>query len=242
MTNVCRMENKSSSGWESGVLRVCLTMLIILANLVSILGQSTSQDYQVGTILAVAAHKGSGEQASDSSRYDVTVKVSNTTYVVLYAPPNGSTAVKLVSGIDVLVLIGGDTATFNLAQSGKTEVPILSRTTVDPGKIDSSKVCSNYFTVKLRRLSEELSLTHDQLAGIKPILEQEAAEVGQICFNTTLSAGDMLKRYNKILKASDEKIRPLLSARQSLKLQDLRRDQKQDVKRIIAEQKARTIN
>jgi hypothetical protein len=92
--------------------------------------------------------------------------------------------------------------------------------------------------MKLQHLSEKLTLTDDQQADIKPILEQEAAEVGEICVNPALSNSDKQKQYDKIVRVSDGKIKPLLSASQLQKLQELRKDQKQDVKRIIAEQKS----
>ena len=166
------------------------------------------------------------------------MKVANATYVVLFTPPNGANRVKYAAGDGLLVLVGSNTLTFNSALSGKTEVPILSRSTVPAQSLDWSKAPGQYFSMKLQNLSQKLSLTDDQQAKIKPILEQEAGEVGEICVNPVLSSGDKLKQYDKIVLASDERIKPRLSTRQVQKLEDLRKNQKQDLKRIIAEQKS----
>jgi Spy/CpxP family protein refolding chaperone len=121
-------------------------------------------------------------------------------------------------------------------------VPILSQQTLPAQSLDWSRVCGQYLSLKLQHLSENLALTDDQQAEIKPILEQESGEVSEICGNPVLSRKDTLSQYEKILQASDEKIKPLLSTSQLQKLQDLRRNQKQDVKRIVTEQKSSKQN
>jgi hypothetical protein len=219
-------------------LAVALMCVVVL----SALGQTLASKYQPGTITAVVAHQSPDQQESNIPQYDVSVRVGNTSYVVLYAPPNGANGVKLAAGIEVLVLVGSKTLTFNSRVSGTTEVPILSRETLAPQSLDSSKICGQYFTLKLQRLTEILVLTDAQQAEIRPILEQEAGEVNEICFNPALSQNDTLKQYEKILQASDEKIKPKLFGDQLQKLQDLRKGQKQDIKRIIAEQKSSKQN
>ena len=91
--------------------------------------QSPSEKWQVATIMDVKVH--SPAPGEDANVYDVTVRVGNTEYVVLYAPPDGSfkEAVKYKVGIDSLVLVGTDTIKYN-DMLGKTyEVPIVSRRT-----------------------------------------------------------------------------------------------------------------
>ena len=215
---------------------LCVILLSVPG--VCALGQTPSSDYQPGTITAVTVHHSSGQHDADITQYDVSVKVGNVVYVVLYSPPNGSNTVKYVTGDELPVLVGSKTITFNTALSGKTEVPILSRTTVAPEKLNASQACGQYSSIKLQHLSASLSLTDDQQAQIKPTLEQEAAEVEQICYNPVLSPADTLNQYLKILRASDEKIKPLLSKSQIQKLQDLRKDQKQELKKMIAAQKS----
>ena len=220
----------------------CLSVILMFAAVLPALGQAPSSNYQPGTIMAVAAHQSPGQPDSNVTQYEVSVKVGNTTYVVLFTPPNGANFVKYAAGDELLVLVGSDTLTFNSALSGKTEVPILSHTTLPAQSLDGSKVPGQYFSMKLQHLSEKLALTDDQQSEIKPILEQEAGEVGEICVNPVLSSSDKQKQYEKIVRASDKKMKPLLSASQLQKLQDLRKEQKQDVKRIIAEQKSSKQN
>jgi hypothetical protein len=215
-------------GWI-GVILMCMMVL-------SAAGQKASDDYQRGTVVAVTAHQGPGQHETDVTQYDVSIKVENTTYVVLFTPPNGSTTVKYLAGSDLLVLVGSNTLTFNSAISGKTEVPILSRQTGSPQSLDRSQACGQYFVKKLDHLSEILALTGDQQARIRPILEQETGEVGQVCLNSALSREEKLNQYKKLVRTSDEEIKPLLSASQLQKLLDMRKEQKQQLKSIIAEQ------
>src|SRR5271170_7741877 len=104
--------------------------------------QTSSPQWQRGTITAVTTHQqGPGERASDAAQYDVTVKVSNASYVVLYSPPNGAKTVEYSRGVDLLVLLGTDTLTFNSKLSGTTEAPILHKEALPAESgLDLSKV------------------------------------------------------------------------------------------------------
>lgn len=62
--------------------------------------------YQVGTITAVQAHRGASAADPSMTSYEVSVRVGNTLYVVLYTPPQGGDAVQYVAGSDLLVLAG----------------------------------------------------------------------------------------------------------------------------------------
>ena len=214
---------------------------VILICVAGALGQPSSK-YQPGTIMAVAAHQSSGQAETNITKYDVSVKVGNTTYLVLYAPLNGSNTVTYALGDELLVLVGSDTLAFNSPASGKIEVPILSRETLPAKGLDVSQACGQYSNVKLQHLSESLALTDKQQAEIRPTLEQEAGEVSEICFNSVLSQEAKLNQYEKIVRTSDKKVRPLLSTVQLQKLLDLRKEQKQDLKRMIAEQKSSQHN
>lgn len=147
--------------------------------IVSFSQTSQSARYQPGTILGVSRHL-AGASESDTVVYDVSVKVGSTIYTVLYAPPAGANRVEYSAGSDLLVFVGTDTLTFNSKLSGETEVPILRRESISPeATLDWSKAPSQYFSMKQSHLSEALQLNPDQTAKIKPILEQEAGEVGQ---------------------------------------------------------------
>jgi len=91
--------------------------------------KSSSAKWQVATIMAVkAAPPAEGEDAN-VIRYDVTVRVGDTEYVVLYVPPDGSfkEAVKYELGKDGLVLVGTDTLQYNDMLGRTYEVRIISR-------------------------------------------------------------------------------------------------------------------
>jgi hypothetical protein len=200
--------------------------------------QTSSSKYQSGTITSVTTHqRAPGELDDHVARYDVAVKVSNIVYVVLYTPPNGANGVQYAAGRDLLVLVGTDTLTFNSKLSGTTEVPILGRETL-PARAgpDWSKATSQYFSIKQQHLAETLDLSENQQIKIKPILEQEAGDVGQFLGNPVLSRKEQLNRWEKTVRASDAKITPFLSEIQVDKLQHLRKEQKEELKRMIAEE------
>jgi|SRR5579864_3872911 hypothetical protein len=105
----------------------------------SAFGQSTSK-YQVGTITQVKIHQAAGSDASDAVSYDVSVKVGDTIYVVLYTPPLGEETVKYAAGRDLLVLVGKRTIRYNDILGQSFEVPIESQRPA--AKPDQSKSVS----------------------------------------------------------------------------------------------------
>jgi len=167
----------------------------------------------------------------------VSVKIANTLYVVLYTAPNGANSVEYSVGMDKLFLVGTDTLTFNSALTGTTQVPIIRRKTLsDQDRLDLSKAPGQYFSMKLDHLSEVLGLNDDQRTTIKPALEQEAGEVSQIIKNPVMTRNEKLNRVERIVRTSDAKITPVLSPAQLQKLQQLRRQQKDELRTIVAEQ------
>ena len=107
------------------MLRLVGLFLIFLTTF-SAFGQSTSK-YQVGTITEVKAHQAAGSGASDAASYDVSLKVGDTIYVVLYTPALGEDTVKYAAGRDLLVLVGKNTITYNDILGRSYEVPIKSQ-------------------------------------------------------------------------------------------------------------------
>ena len=87
-------------------------------------GQSTSK-YQMGTITGAKVHQAAVSAASDASSYDVSVKVGDTIYVVLYTPALGEETVKYAAGRDLLV--GKNTITYNDILGRSFAVPIESQ-------------------------------------------------------------------------------------------------------------------
>jgi hypothetical protein len=91
------------------------------------MGESPSK-YQVATITEVKPHQsGSAAASNDATSYDVSVKVDDTIYVVLYTPPLGMITVRSAAGRELLVLVGKKTITYNDLLGNAIEVPILSR-------------------------------------------------------------------------------------------------------------------
>jgi hypothetical protein len=62
--------------------------------------------------------------------YDISVRVGNTVYVVLYTPPLGDDTVRYVAGRDLLVLAGEKTITYNDMLGNSLQVPIITRTMI----------------------------------------------------------------------------------------------------------------
>lgn len=94
--------------------------------------QNTSK-YQVATITDVKLHQSSGDSASAAKSFDVSVKVGDTIYVVLYVPPLGEDDVKYAAGRELLVLVGKKTITYNDILGRECEVSIESqRPAIEP--------------------------------------------------------------------------------------------------------------
>jgi hypothetical protein len=102
-----------------GLFLICLTMFPAF-------GQSTSK-YKVGTITEVKVHQSAGSGTSDAVSYDVSVKVGDTIYMVLYTPALGEGTVKYAAGRDLLVLVGKNTITYNDILGRSFAVPIESQ-------------------------------------------------------------------------------------------------------------------
>jgi hypothetical protein len=103
------------------IVLVTLSLLTLAA-----LGQSTSK-YQVAIITEVKARQVAGDSASDASSYDVSVKVGDTIYVVLYTQPLGEIPAKYATGHELLVLVGKNTITYNDILGRSLQVPIESQ-------------------------------------------------------------------------------------------------------------------
>ncbi len=101
------------------VVTLCLLTLAAL-------GQSSSK-YQVGMITEVKARQVTGDSGSDPTSYDVSVKVGDTIYVVLYTQPMGEIPAKYETGRELLVLVGKKTITYNDMLGRSLQVPIQSQ-------------------------------------------------------------------------------------------------------------------
>ena len=90
-------------------------------------GQSASK-YQLGTITDVKIHQAAEKVgASDAVSYDVSLKIGDMIYVVLYTPLLRETTVKYAAGRDVLVLVGKNTIRYNDLLGRPYDAPIESQ-------------------------------------------------------------------------------------------------------------------
>ncbi len=208
---------------------VCFALTFVLS------GQESSPEYERGTIMAVSRHESGPNEQPGTAKYDVSVKVRDTKYVVLYEPPNGANIVEYAAGMDLLVSVSDDTLTFPSQLTGTTHVPILRKEALPPEPtLDWSKAPSRYFEMKMRNLTENLDLSKEQRSKMKPIVEQEAFESSQFCFEPSISKNERLKRWEKVVRSSDNKMKAVLTPTQWDRLQELRKDQKKELKAMIA--------
>lgn len=98
---------------------ICLTAFPALC-------QSTSK-YRVATIIEVKSHQPAQGGASDPASYDVSLRVGDTIYVVLYTPPLREETVKYVAGRDILVLVAKSTIRYNDLLGRSYDAPIESQ-------------------------------------------------------------------------------------------------------------------
>src|SRR6266496_2441212 len=82
--------------------------------------------WEVATIIDCKTHQIGSSTASDVVSYDVSVKVGNTVYLVLYTPPFGMSTVKYARGRQLLVLVEKKTIKYNDILGQSFEVPINS--------------------------------------------------------------------------------------------------------------------
>jgi hypothetical protein len=115
------------------------SLLCILLTVFPAFGQSISK-YQVGSITEVKVHQAAGSGASDAVSYDVSVKVGDTVYVVLYTQALGEETVKYAAGRELLVLVGKNKITYNDMLGQSHDVPIESQQPA--AKPDQSKSVS----------------------------------------------------------------------------------------------------
>jgi hypothetical protein len=115
-------------------MREALSVFLLCAALAQANGQVSSSKYQPGyqpgTILSVKPHPATNGADSSTIRYDISLRVGNTVYVVLYTPPAGTYGVQYAAGDEMLVLVGSKTITYNDILGNSRKAPILSRKTV----------------------------------------------------------------------------------------------------------------
>jgi hypothetical protein len=89
--------------------------------------QSAKSKDEVATITDVTRHHTAAEDDASVASYDISLRVGNTSYVVLYTLPPGKLSPEYRSGMRIPVLIGSKTIKFNDMLGQQREVPILRR-------------------------------------------------------------------------------------------------------------------
>ena len=105
-----------------------IAVLLCLSTILAF--SQTSAKYQAATVVEVKAHQPASDRDNAKPSYDVSLKVKNTVYVVLYTPPEDTGTAKYAAGRDVLILVGEKTIKFNDQLGTPLEMPILSKKTV----------------------------------------------------------------------------------------------------------------
>ena len=130
------------------MLRLVSILCILLAG-VPALCQSAPK-YQVGNITEVRPHQSAKLGAYDdryctvrtaSSGYDLSVKVRDTIYTVLYMPALGEETVKYIAGRDLVVLVGETTIRYTDILGQSHELRIESRKPAGNPRLKSSLRC-----------------------------------------------------------------------------------------------------
>lgn len=117
------------------MLKTVCVICICLFSLPAICEQPAN--YEVATILEVKVSKpvdataGRSLQATD---YEVTARVGDTIYIVLYTDTLGTGVVQYAGGQQLLVHVGKDAITYNDILGRSQQVPIISRKPVSSSK------------------------------------------------------------------------------------------------------------
>lgn len=197
--------------------------------------QISSSKYLPGTIMAVERHEDGSSGDNKAQQYNVSVRIDDNLYEVLYTPRDGTNIVEYSVGHEFLFRVGQNTLTFPEKFGNNTELPIIGTKKLPPQPaIDWSKAPGQYFIMKMRNLSTNLNLSDEQQTRIKRIAEQETAEAGGVIFTPVVSRKERLSKWEKIVRSSDEKMKPILTQEQWQKLQQMRKDQKRELRDLIA--------
>jgi hypothetical protein len=102
-----------------GAIALCLLTLPALCQ--------TASKWQAATITEIKPREAARDSAWDHPRYDISVKVGDTIYVVFYTQPWGELPAKYATGHELLVLVGKNTITYNDMLGRSLQVPIESQ-------------------------------------------------------------------------------------------------------------------
>jgi len=81
---------------------------------------------------------------------------------------------------------------------------------------------------KLEAISQQLNLSPEQKTQLMPILKEEMPKIQAIKSNTSLTGGEKLQQLREVHEQTDSQIKPILSADQYTKWQQIRQQQMHD--------------
>lgn len=109
-------------------MRRLLIVTLMLVTALPLLSQAPAGKWTVGTVMAVKPHEAkASEEPASTPRYDLTMQVGKSTYVVLYTQPPGTADLEYAVGRDAPVLVGAKTLTIRDKMGRTAALPILSR-------------------------------------------------------------------------------------------------------------------
>jgi hypothetical protein len=97
--------------------------------------RAAASDYQTGTIMEVKSHQSGDGDKDTVARYEVSVRVVDTDYVVLYTPRYAGSTIEYKAGMEIPVLVGSDMLTVRDLLGNKLEAPIISRKAVPAQRV-----------------------------------------------------------------------------------------------------------
>ena len=100
----------------------------------SVMAFAQKSEWQHGVIVAVTEQAGSQPADSQTSSFDVAIRVGDYVYDVLYTVPKNSSTVEYRVGSDVVVLVGDSTLTVNDVQGIPHRGRILSKKAITERK------------------------------------------------------------------------------------------------------------
>src|SRR3974390_1908874 len=87
----------------------------------------SSSNWKIPSITEVKPRQGAKDDGFGPASYDVSVKVGDTIYVVLYTQPLSEIPAKYATGRELLVLVGKNTIAYNDVLGRSLQVPIESQ-------------------------------------------------------------------------------------------------------------------
>lgn len=79
---------------------------------------------------------------------------------------------------------------------------------------------------QLARMTKQLQLTDEQQAKIKPIIEEQHKQMGDLRQDTSMSREDRFAKFREIREQLNEKIKPILTADQQKKWQKIQEERR----------------